>query len=614
MQLEWDVSRELEPGQPLFVTFDYRSGWKALAILGAVLLEDGVEIARDDHVGWSGQEEKRITYSFPTPPAGWKPKARYAVRAEVQGVGSRDSTGVVLASRVSPGLGTNDEVRFNSRVPVFAPTDLPGASAWASYPVNSVLPGHRAFSEGLYDEAIRIYRNVPLTPDEGALIRILPEDVARRQALGEVKPEAVHNFCVVWVTEQRIRGKDGSVKVVPDMTPELKAKWRLHYFGVVQKLIEGYSGGKYSASFTYTDTIAAYDEGTDVSNVKPALLDVGDVLFRDADRCDAFVFLTKSASPNLGGPVEHQYVEGIRSGPLRGSMQLSAAAQGATFFHEFFHSLEGTVLHTPAHAFHKGNEHLVPEWPGEHGPAREFDYYRWRFETTLPKIGWQNVGLTRKQVCLPGRDVEALRRVRTFYDGIPVVERAERKRKASEIVAGIERNGTKSVSAMHEALALDPGQAIALARLLEWGAGKESERATWTSRLADLQRVGAVYPVRPGFALAGVWSPDRLRRTSAVELEWDVSASVAAGKPLEVTFDYTGGRHPLSIEWAALLEETREVARDTHAGFSGDPRKDRVTYSLPAPPALREGARYVVRARVRGVDGSDSSGLVLVSP
>jgi hypothetical protein len=45
-----------------------------------------------------------------------------------------------------------------------------------------------------------------------------------------------------------------------------------------------------------------------------------------------------------------------------------------------------------------------------------------------------------------------------------------------------------------------------------------------------------------------------------------VTSHVAAGEPLHVTFDFERGFHALVIEWAALLEDGREIGRDTHPG------------------------------------------------
>lgn len=105
----------------------------------------------------------------------------------------------------------------------------------------------------------------------------------------------------------------------------------------------------------------------------------------------------------------------------------------------------------------------------------------------------------------------------------------------------------------------------------------------------------------------GRWKPADLN-TNAVVLEFDVTPHLgAAGRQL-VGFSYQRGAHGLRLDWVALLEDGREVARDAHAGFTGhQPR--RPVYALELP-SLKPGARYTVRAQVAGDGGTDSFGAV----
>jgi hexosaminidase len=106
----------------------------------------------------------------------------------------------------------------------------------------------------------------------------------------------------------------------------------------------------------------------------------------------------------------------------------------------------------------------------------------------------------------------------------------------------------------------------------------------------------------------GGWEPAQITTTPA-PLEWDVTAKVTAVGKVSVRFEYTDGAHGLDIAWAALLEDGKEISRDTHDGFTGsNPRKPVFVLDVPAP---KPGAKYTLLARVAGSGGTDSHGSVL---
>ncbi|HEY4415769.1 MAG TPA: beta-N-acetylhexosaminidase, partial [Verrucomicrobiae bacterium] len=75
---------------------------------------------------------------------------------------------------------------------------------------------------------------------------------------------------------------------------------------------------------------------------------------------------------------------------------------------------------------------------------------------------------------------------------------------------------------------------------------------------------------------------------------------------VEVTFDYTRGDDGIDITSVVLLEDGREISRDTHDGFAGgEPRRPIFTLEAPAP---KPGAHYMIRAFVKGDGGTDSRG------
>jgi hexosaminidase len=103
----------------------------------------------------------------------------------------------------------------------------------------------------------------------------------------------------------------------------------------------------------------------------------------------------------------------------------------------------------------------------------------------------------------------------------------------------------------------------------------------------------------------GGWNPSQITTTPA-PLEWDLTRHITAAGKLVVTFQYAKGAHGLDIAWAALLENGREISRDTHAGFTGfHPRAASYTLDVTTPGP---GAHYTLRAQVAGDGGTDSQG------
>ena len=105
----------------------------------------------------------------------------------------------------------------------------------------------------------------------------------------------------------------------------------------------------------------------------------------------------------------------------------------------------------------------------------------------------------------------------------------------------------------------------------------------------------------------GDWTPKQIS-TSATTLEWDVTKLVKSAGDVRISLNYTKGVHGLRLDWVALVEDGKEVARDAHAGFTGsNPRKPMYSVSLPA---FNSGAKYSIRAQVAGDGGTDSAGSV----
>jgi hexosaminidase len=106
----------------------------------------------------------------------------------------------------------------------------------------------------------------------------------------------------------------------------------------------------------------------------------------------------------------------------------------------------------------------------------------------------------------------------------------------------------------------------------------------------------------------GGWEPAQITTTSS-PMEWDVTAKVTAAGKASVRFEYSEGAHGIDIASAALLEDGKEISRDTHDGFTGgSPRKPAYALDVPAP---KPGAHYILRAEIKGDGGTDSHGNVL---
>ena len=85
-----------EPGLHIF-RFSYKGGAHRLDIAYASILENGVEIARDEHAGTTGWQNNGNLYSLTIPEI--RPGAVYRLRARIRSDGGTDSCGVIKCHR-----------------------------------------------------------------------------------------------------------------------------------------------------------------------------------------------------------------------------------------------------------------------------------------------------------------------------------------------------------------------------------------------------------------------------------------------------------------------------------------------------------------------------------
>ena len=91
--LAWDITSSVTNFGEIDVSFCYKSGAHGLDISWAALLENGVEIDRDTHAGFTGLPPTKPLYIFRL--SAFRPGATYTLRASVASRGGTDSTGII---------------------------------------------------------------------------------------------------------------------------------------------------------------------------------------------------------------------------------------------------------------------------------------------------------------------------------------------------------------------------------------------------------------------------------------------------------------------------------------------------------------------------------------
>lgn len=116
-------------------------------------------------------------------------------------------------------------------------------------------------------------------------------------------------------------------------------------------------------------------------------------------------------------------------------------------------------------------------------------------------------------------------------------------------------------------------------------------------------------PIMKDAKLLGQWTASQMKM-EGVTLEWDATKFITEAGKYNVIFFYQKGASALQIEWAALLEDGKEIQRDTHEGWSGSVKRDiAYTFNLSERKA---GATYIIRAYAIPQGDEDSNGDVLI--
>jgi hexosaminidase len=91
--LSWNITTNILVSGELDVSFCWKTGANGLDIAWAALDENGVEIDRDTHVGFTGTSPLEPLYILHVP--NRRPTATYTLRATVGGRGGTNSNGTI---------------------------------------------------------------------------------------------------------------------------------------------------------------------------------------------------------------------------------------------------------------------------------------------------------------------------------------------------------------------------------------------------------------------------------------------------------------------------------------------------------------------------------------
>jgi hexosaminidase len=91
--VSWDITSSVTNAGEIDLSFSWKTGSNGLDIAWAALLENGVEIDRDPHAGFTGVTPSKPAYIFRLPQ--YKPGATYTLQAFVAGRGGTNSNGVI---------------------------------------------------------------------------------------------------------------------------------------------------------------------------------------------------------------------------------------------------------------------------------------------------------------------------------------------------------------------------------------------------------------------------------------------------------------------------------------------------------------------------------------
>lgn len=157
---------------------------------------------------------------------------------------------------------------------------------------------------------------------------------------------------------------------------------------------------------------------------------------------------------------------------------------------------------------------------------------------------------------------------------------------------------------------------IALAEVT-WSPKSGLDYADFSARLArhyprlDALKIAFERDPRVDSKKIGAWSPVSFSNGIA-DVSCEIPSHLANAGEYLISPCYTKGNHAVNIEWVALLEDGKEISRDTHPGQSGCCNVAN-SYTIKRC-AKKPGARYQVRIKLQGQGGQDTHGDVCLFP
>jgi tetratricopeptide (TPR) repeat protein len=350
---------------------------------------------------------------------------------------------------------------------------------------SSAFMGHVAFGEGRFKEAMAYYKKAKKLGYKTKVFPVVLDALKKRMKLGEMKPEHIQKIYVIYVREITVIDSSGREETRTDVTDTQKQK--VYYdLLLLNRMVESFSNGHLGLSIEHVDAKSRHLEGARLKPDNPDHLDLEEFFYLNVRDFDTFITYSNTRSPARALARRYPYVNGVIYGPPRGLELLNPSTHHFNILlHEYFHTIEWISggIGGPAHGFRKKFRHYFPEWKGED----EYDYYRWHFKETLPKVGWGKL-IHRKKwepVEMDAYAIESFQKIRKAYENIPLKDRM----KANEIMKSAESN--ERMARARQALKLSPYHPAALKVAVEMNRKhlSEEELEAFVPRLNEVRSV-----------------------------------------------------------------------------------------------------------------------------
>ena len=243
--------------------------------------------------------------------------------------------------------------------------------------------------------------------------------VKKRAALGKLHNPYIHKIKVIYLmrTSVTVPDKKGGRVRVDVKLEQSDLEETKTFLGMFKVYIEVLSAGRMSLAYSFKEhknpltlmnefTASDY-EGKTYHSRYPELNSVdglGKEIFSSLPETDTFLFYYKSKGTDprpVGGADFLPVIPYFLNAPLRGRLLIPVEYRNAgVLLHEFFHSLENLSGIRPGHGFLPGERKIFPDWKGE----GQYDYYRWHFEHTLLKHGFDKLSFLDRYPLLMGTD------------------------------------------------------------------------------------------------------------------------------------------------------------------------------------------------------------------